>query len=390
MKKTLVCILLGASIFISLAHALPAIGVDEGELDAKKKKIEELQTKLQEVQGQKQTLSQTINYLTTKISLTETQIDQTESEIKALEREIEDLTGKIEILNTSLSKLSLILINRVNAAYRNAHTKPMYLLLSSEGFNDFFKRYKYLKVSQQHDREMMFALETARTDFDNQKTLKEEKQIEVTALQDKLVQQESTLEKQQQDKQKALDVTKNNEKNYQQQLATALAELQAIQSIIAGRGNENEVRQVNQGETIASVIPGPSACSNGAHLHFEVAKAGVHINPASYLSEHNVTWDNGPDGPFGFSGEWAWPLNDPIRITQGYGMTFYAATLRYYGGSPHTGIDMVNLDGNHSVKAVKSGTLYRGGIACGGGTLRYVRVDHADDGYSTYYLHINY
>ena len=42
------------------------------------------------------------------------------------------------------------------------------------------------------------------------------------------------------------------------------------------------------------------------------------------------------------------------------------------------------------VKAVKKGTLYRGGISCRGGTLQYVRVDHADDEYDTYYLHVNY
>ena len=80
-------------------------------------------------------------------------------------------------------------------------------------------------------------------------------------------------------------------------------------------------------------------------------------------------------------------MNDPIRITQGYGMTYYASVLKYYGGSPHTGLDMVNDD--YGVKAVRPGTLYQGAIGCGGGTLRYVRVKQ-DDGYDTYYLHVNY
>lgn len=390
MRKIIVSLLFALSVGVALIPVLPVVGVDEVELDEKKKKIEELQNKLQEVQGQKQTLSQTLNYLSTKINLTENQISQTNSEIKKLEQEVLELSGKIEVLNTSLEKITLLLVNRVSATYKNAHSKPVYLLLSSEGFNDFFKRYKYLKVTQQHDREMMFALETARTDFDNQKQLKEVKQEEVVTLQSKLKKQEVELEKQQKDKQKALDVTKNDEKSYQQQLATALAELQAIQSIIAGKGNETSVKEINEGDVIASVIPTSSACSNGAHLHFEVAKAGIHLNPASFLSEHSITWDNGPDSPFGFSGDWIWPLTDPIRITQGYGMTFYASTLRYYGGSPHTGIDMVNTSGNHAVKAVKGGKLYRGGIACGGGVLKYVRVEHKDDGFSSYYLHVNY
>jgi murein DD-endopeptidase MepM/ murein hydrolase activator NlpD len=68
-------------------------------------------------------------------------------------------------------------------------------------------------------------------------------------------------------------------------------------------------------------------------------------------------------------------------------MTFFAATLRYYGGQPHTGIDMIN--NNLNIKSVANGTLYRGSIGCRGGTLRYVHVKH-DDGMNTYYLHVNY
>jgi hypothetical protein len=69
-------------------------------------------------------------------------------------------------------------------------------------------------------------------------------------------------------------------------------------------------------------------------------------------------------------------------------MTYYAANLRYYGGGPHTGLDMIN-PGNLTVKAVKPGTLFLGSIACGGGTLRYVHVKQ-DDNYDTFYLHVNY
>ena len=178
-----------------------------------------------------------------------------------------------------------------------------------------------------------------------------------------------------------------NEK-YQDELASALAELEAIQGIISGKGAETEVKDVSEGEKIASVIPSASACSSGAHLHFEVVKDNAHVNPASLLSSKNVVWDNKPDESFGFSGSWRWPVEDTVRITQGYGMTFFAATLRYYGGNPHTGLDMIN-PGNYSVSSVKPGKLFRGSIRCGGGTLRYVRVQQAD-GYDTYYLHVNY
>src|SRR5690606_17814828 len=135
-------------------------------------------------------------------------------------------------------------------------------------------------------------------------------------------------DRQQLEKQQLLELTRNDERKFQRELSQKMAELEAIQSIIAGKGNETEVGKVKVGETIAKVIPGPSTCSSGAHLHLEVVVNKTHRNPADYLSSKSVTWDNGPDSSFSFNGSWAWPLNDQIRITQGYGMTFYAATMR--------------------------------------------------------------
>lgn len=366
----------------------PSTQAEDKSLDSVKDEIEELQQKLEELQGQKQTLAQTINYLNTKIQITENEIFQTQHEINLLEEEITALLGKIGLLDVNLEKISQVLVSRVAASYKNHQTDPVLLLFTSNGFQDFFRKYKYLKVSQQHDREVIFALEEARTNYDLQKQIKEQKQAEVEALQSKLLEQKAAIDQQKAQKQAALRVTQNDERRYQDQLAAALAELEAIQGIIAGKGSETEVGPVNEGDKIASVIPSVSACSTGAHLHFEVVIGDSRINPATFLSSKDVTWDNEPDGPFSFSGSSRWPIPDPVRITQGYGMTFYAGTMRFYGGSPHTGIDMVN-NSNYSVYAVKSGTLYQGAISCGGGLLRYVRVDHEGD-MDTYYLHINY
>ncbi len=167
-------------------------------------------------------------------------------------------------------------------------------------------------------------------------------------------------------------------------VARAKAELEAIQSVIAGKGKETEVKQVNEGDTIASVISGVSACSTGTHLHFEVTKDSNRLNPFSVLKSTSLNWDN-DDPQVNGSGSWSWPINEPIRVTQSYGKTSYSSR---YAGNFHTGIDIVN-SGNLTVKAAKSGKLFRGAIGCGGGTLRYVRV-HQDEGYDSYYLHVNY
>ena len=358
---------------------------DDTNLEQKKKEIEELQAKLNEIQGQKQTLSKTIDYLNTKIKLTGKQIENTEAEILILENEVSALSGKITILDSNLGKLSTLLVNRINTTYKRAvSTQPVYLLLTTDGFGEFLKRYKYLRVDQKNDRIVMYELESARTNFNVQKEAKEVKQDELEKARKKLVVQKNSLDQQQREKQSLLSVTRNDEKRYQELVSRAKAELEAIQAVIAGKGKETEVKDVNEGDNIASIISGESACSTGTHLHFEVTKDSSRVNPFGVLKSISLTWDNA-DAQTNGSGSWIWPINEPVRITQSYGNTSYSSR---YAGNFHTGIDIVSE--NLGVKAVKPGKLYRGAIACGGGTLRYVRVDHKDDGYDTYYLHVNY
>jgi murein DD-endopeptidase MepM/ murein hydrolase activator NlpD len=218
------------------------------------------------------------------------------------------------------------------------------------------------------------------------KNIFETEKQKAEALQNQLQAYNTQLDQQKRDKQALLQKTQNDEAVYQQQLAAARAEQAAIEQISAGGGNEVAEGSVNAGDIVGYMIDGRSACSSGTHLHFEVHDSGGNVqNPAGYLSSHDVIWENSPDGSFSFTGSWSWPLSDPIRIEQGYGMTYWART-GWYGGNPHTGIDMFS-DSSSSVHAVNPGKLFRGSIACGGGQLLFARVDQ-NDGTQAYYLHI--
>lgn len=294
-----------ALLFITISVSFAASIVKGDELTEKEKEIQELEKKLAEVSGQKQTLAKTVNYLSTRISLTEKQVEQTEAEIAALETEIEVLSGKIDKLNVSLDSLTQILLNRINASYKTSFQDPIYLLLATDGFTDFFRRYKYLKVTQANDREVMFALENARTTFDSQRQVKQDKQAQVLELQSKLEGQKNSLVRQQAEKQELLKLTSNDEKKYQEMVARARAELQAIQAVIAGKGTESEVKSVSEGDKIASIISGRSPCSSGTHLHFEVVKNKSQINPFSMLKNISLIWDNSGAQMNGY-GSWNW------------------------------------------------------------------------------------
>lgn len=364
---------------------------DSDYLDCNHRKQACWEKNIQDAKSSAVTLQSTISVLNGQISLQQLQIDQTLAEISKLETEIESLTNAISNLSLSLDNLTKLLMARAREQYRQSRSSvgPLQVMLTSN-FGQALSQLQYLAITQQQTVKAMQLTESQRLVFDEQKQLKEKKQNELAVKKAQLSKQQDQLKKQKADQQFLLKQTQNDEARYQSELAKTLSELQAIQSILAGQGNETKVRTVQEGDMIASIISGASACSTGTHLHFEVSRGGAMANPAEFLRSADITWNNQPDGSFGFNGSWRWPLSDPARITQGYGMTYYAAVKRSYGGAPHTGIDMLSKNGDLGVKAVKPGTLYRGSIKCGGGLLRYVRVEHSGENISTYYLHVNY
>jgi len=184
-----------------------------------------------------------------------------------------------------------------------------------------------------------------------------------------------------------LRITKNDEAIYQDKIRAAQQEQNAILAITQGHGNEITIGLINKGSVIGSMISGRSACSSGTHLHFEVHQGNTIQDPNNFLLNTNFSYmiSDNDAGSISPHGSWEWPLNSQIMISQGYGMTPYARAGAYNGG-PHTGIDMYSSSGL-IVKAVRDGTLSKGGIACGNGTLYYKKVDHGDGTFS-YYLHV--
>lgn len=358
----------------------PVYAISQEELE---KQIAEYQAKLSELSGQKQTLAQALAVLSTQIKLTETKIAASVGQLDKLGVEISDLSGRIDSIDYSLTDLTKVFISRVRDTYMRSGTYDAYLVAQTSSLPDALRVIEYTKKVRDHDRTVLISLEKSRLDYNTQKEIKEKKQKEIEALKKKLDADKTALASQVKSKNQLLSETKNSESTYQKLLAEAQAELIAIKGIIAGLGKEVKVKDVGEGERIASVIQGKSPCSTGTHLHFEVAQNNTRRNPLELLRNTSLIWDNSDSAQNG-TGSWNWPLNDPIRITQGYGHTAYSSR---YTGDIHTGVDMVGE--NSTVKAVKAGELFQGSMKCGSGNLLYVRVKQADN-YDTYYLHVNY
>jgi hypothetical protein len=356
------------------------------------------ESKIAEAQQASITLKSTINILNGQINVLQLQIDQSLSEITFLEKEISELSDRIEGLNYSLDKLTSVLVERVAEHYKRTYTNPIVVFFSKTRFATKLSEFKYLKLAEQQTVDAMERAESQKITYDEQKLLKKQKQDELESKRLQLEGQKNALASKRLAEQNLLIETKNNEAVFQQKLSEAKAEFQAIQAIIAGRGDETEIGHVSSGEKIASVIQGSSCNSSGTHLHFMVSEFGVAKNPFNYLKS-GIDYENcsgsscgSSDGDaFNPSGSWEWPMSSKIQLWQGYGSTWATRNTwvsRIY--SSHNGLDFRSLS-NTEVKAVQSGTLYHGSFTGSSSCrLRYVRVAHDDSEISTFYLHINY
>lgn len=330
--------------------------------------------------------------LVSQILQFDAQIKLTSLRIQKTEEQIGLLSGRINQIEGSLESLTEAFNERAIETYKMAKVSdPFLLIISSDNLSEAFNRFSYLKKIQEGDRNLLDRLQKANDTYKDQKVDQED-------LQKQLGKQKADLDNQKAAKAHLLAVTKNDEKKYQQLLAQARAEYEAIQAIIAGKGTETDVGQVSEGQRIASVIQGSSCNSRGSHVHFIVRKQNnTTDNPFNYLKS-GISYQNcsgsscgSSDGDaFNPTGSWNWPIQPNIKFNQGYGSTWAVRNNPWVREiySFHNGID-INSESSSEVKTVKSGKLYQGSYNVGC-RLKYVRVDHDDSDLDTLYLHINY
>lgn len=332
-----------------------------------KDKINEYEEKLNDAREQKGTLSTEINVINSQIDLSRARLSQTETSIEETEKEIESLGGKIEELDSSLDRLTAVLLQKIVEGYKRRHVNLFDILLSPETAT-LENQIKYIEIAQENDRAVALKTQQIKSNYAQQKDLRETKVQELHQLEQQLKNQQVQLDQQVSQKEVLLEQTKNDETKYQQLLSQALSEFQAIEQAIA---TGKEIGQVKKGDAIALVgNTGWPYCSTGAHLHFEVRKGGAWVDPGGYVG----------DGK-----DWQHPLSSPVVLTQGYGVTPYSWRYKYSGGI-HTGWDMVSKS-SEVIRAVADGTLYSSTQNCSGAIIKIRYIDHGDDLVS-YYLHV--
>ncbi len=362
------------------------------EINSLQGQINELQKKVSDLQGQERTLSSQIAVMDSQMKLTQLRINATRDQIAEINEDIDTTSKRIDGLQDSLDQLTKVLLNRIRVTYEVGSVQPFHVLLYSSSASDFVERVNYLRIAQQHDKQLIYDTQQAKNDYANQKEIFEQKKDKIAKLKAQLVSYTKQLDNEKSAKISLLAVTKNDEKKYQDLLSKARAEFAAIQGIISGGGSETEAGLVTEGQRIASIIPSASCNSSGGHVHFMVSKNGATENPFSYLKgieSNNCSGSScgSSDGDsFNPSGNWSWPISGPIEMFQGYGSTW--ATRNTWVSQIYNFHNGLDIKGSSlEVKAVQSGTLYRGSYAGYNCRLPYVRLRH-NSGIDTFYLHV--
>jgi murein DD-endopeptidase MepM/ murein hydrolase activator NlpD len=306
------------------------------------KEIAKFEAELREVGGEKQTLQKAINQLVLERKKVQSEIARTENLITSTDLEINKLILEISKTEKSISNLEGAISKNIRDQYMDGEVTLVELLLNHNQLSEFWSTLEAKEVVRNELAIKVAELASLQRLLQEKRDQNTSKRSELVSLQNQYEDQNSVLTNNQTEQSKLLEVTKNEEKNYQRLLAQ---QQQAREQII------KELRD------------------------FE-AKLQFILDPNTIPAPGTPVFN--------------WPLKNVI-VTQWFGGTEFAKRNPgiYAGRAYHPGIDMGTPRGTPiyaplagTVRATGNTDLVPGCFSWGKWTL----IDHAN-GLSTLYAH---
>lgn len=338
----------------------------QSKVDAANDKIDELQGKIDAEEEYQQTLTEQITLYKEQIQLFDDQIAALEVEIENKNTEIDQLEDDIDQLEDDIAAKQVeiddtfeLFKTRMVALYQAGETSSLAMLLSSSSFGDFVTNIRLMQAVSQSDEQLVDKLKTQKAEQEETKAevevtkgeveealaqVKEDEEAIILQREQKKVAQ-SGLEEAYQESKTAQEDMEALKAQYEDDLASALAEEQKVEDEIQAFYAEQARKQQEAQQ---------AAQANGSSTSTNIPQVSA--------------------GDLSFR----WPLPGYSYISSPYGSRW---------GGFHTGID-ISGGGVYgaSIVSAEVGTVILAASHYSYGN--YVIVDHGG-GYSTLYAHMS-
>ena len=306
------------------------------------KEIAKYEAELREVGAERRTLQSAINQLELERKKLQAEISRTENLISSTDLEINKLILEISRTESSIEQKHEAIAQIIREQYKSGEDSMVELLLQHKRFSDFWNTFEAQESIRNTLTTKVFELNDLQKVLTDKRDQSTQKRSSLISLKSQYSDQTTVLANNQAERSKLLEVTKNEERNYQQLLAS---QQQAREQII------KELRE------------------------FE-AKLQFILDPNTIPTPGTRVFD--------------WPLKKVI-VTQYFGGSEFAKrNPSVYGGRAyHPGIDLgaprgtpIHAPLSGTVRATGNTDLVPGCYSWGKWTL----LDHAN-GLSTLYAH---
>jgi len=304
--------------------------------------IAKFESQLREVGAEKRTLQSAINQLELERKKVNAEISRTENLITSTDLEINKLVLEISRTQNSINQTQAAVASIIREEYKTSSESLIEILLRHDTLSDFWSTFETHETVRNSMAAKVSELSSFRKLLEDQRGLNEAKRRELSTLKDQYTDQNQVLVSNAQERTKLLEVTRNEERNYQQLLASK------------EEARDQIVKEMRQFESQLQFILDPNT----------IPAPGTRV--------------------------FDWPLKN-IIITQLFGGTEFAArNASVYGGRAyHPGVDFgaprgtpIHAPLSGTVRATGNTDAVPGCYSWGKWTL----VDHAN-GLSTLYAH---
>ncbi len=304
--------------------------------------IAQYEAELQKVGAEKSTLQSAINQLELERKKVLADINYTETKISATDVQISKLSYEISSTTDGIGRNSLAIAEILRSINENDRDSLLEVFLRTGNVSDFWNEVESLDTVRQSVKEKVEQLSVLKTVLEEKKGEQTNRKADLISLKEQYTGQQLVLEGNKKEKNQLLTATKNEEAEYQRQLAAKKA------------AKEQLLKEVQDIESQLQYI----------------------LDPNSIPSKGSAVFD--------------WPLNNVI-ITQYFGYTKFALSGAY-NGKAHNGMDFGASVGtkifaplNGTVRATGNTDLVPGCYSWG----QWALIDHPN-GLSTLYAHMSW